>query len=47
MPALNSDTYNPGYTPNPPTPPPAIPPQVVNGVPQTDLPHPPVNYIWH
>ena len=27
--------------------PPAIPPQPVNGVPQTDLPHPPVNYVWH
>lgn len=28
-------------------PPPAIPPQEVNGVPQTDLPKPPPNYVWH
>lgn len=27
--------------------PPAIPPQPVNGVPQTDLPEPPPNYVWH
>ena len=26
--------------------PPAIPPQPVNGVPQTDLPKPPPNYVW-
>lgn len=26
--------------------PPAIPPQEVNGVPQTDLPKPPPNYVW-
>ena len=27
--------------------PPAIPPPEVNGVPQTDLPHPPADYVWH